>query len=207
MQLKTNSACWRPYSEDARSFKLSAKNKRLIKQRRTLTSSSNRLWPFTQFMKIITRDIHNTQLSKMQHPWLMAMIYRRRNWHKLQSKHTMISRPKYRRLSKSYSHKALKLLCKDRSHSFPRSTEHVYTSLAYCKDLWKIFWIVKAWSLVLRTGRKPHWVSSSFASIISRLFVNALGIHFSMLLIKRVHCIIFIRPHMYLDKLFAPFAK
>ena len=97
MQLKTNSACWRPYSEDARSFKLSAKNKRLIKQRRTLTSSSNRLWPFTQFMKIITRDIHNTQPSKMQHPWLMAMIYRHRNWHKLQSKHTMISQPKNRR--------------------------------------------------------------------------------------------------------------
>ena len=196
MQLKTNSACWRCCSEDARSFKLSAINKRLIKQRRTLTSSSNRLWLFIQFMKIITRDTHNTQLCEMQHPWWMAMIYRRRNWHKLQSKHAMISRPKNRRLSKSYSHKAPKLLCKDRSHAFPRSTEHVYTSLAYCKDLWKIFWIVKTWSLVLRSGRKPHWVSSSFSSIISRLFVKALGIHFSMSLIKRVHFIISIWPHM-----------
>jgi len=31
-------------------------------------------------------------------------------------------------------------------------------------------WSVKIWSVVLRQRRKQHWVSSSFGTIISRLF-------------------------------------
>jgi len=74
MQLKTNSAYWRSCSEHARSFKLSAKNKQLIKQRRTLTSSSNRLWLFIQFMKIITRDTHNSVKCNIHGEWLWFIV-------------------------------------------------------------------------------------------------------------------------------------
>jgi len=53
-----------------------------------------------------------------------------------------------------------------RSYTFPRSTKHVYTSLACSRDFSKICWRVEICSKVLRPRRKPHWVSSSFGSII-----------------------------------------
>jgi len=53
-----------------------------------------------------------------------------------------------------------------RPYTFPRSTKHVHTSLAYSQDFSKIFWRVKLWSVALRPRRKPHWVWSSFGSII-----------------------------------------
>jgi len=39
---------------------------------------------------------------------------------------------------------------------------------------------VKIWSLVLQPGRKPHWVSAIFGSIISRHFFVVLGLHLTM---------------------------
>jgi len=59
-----------------------------------------------------------------------------------------------------------------RSYAFSRLTKHVQTSLAYSQDFSKICWRVKIWSVVLRPGREPHWVSSSFDSIISRHLVS-----------------------------------
>jgi len=53
-----------------------------------------------------------------------------------------------------------------RPYTFPRSTKHVYTSLAGSQDFSKICWRLEICSAVLRTQRKPHWVSSSFGSII-----------------------------------------
>jgi len=55
-----------------------------------------------------------------------------------------------------------------------------------CRHLWhtakiylsKICWRVKLWSVVLRPERNPHWVSSSFDSIISRHFFKALAYTF-----------------------------
>jgi len=55
-----------------------------------------------------------------------------------------------------------------RSYVFSRSTKHVYTFLAYCQYFSKFYWRVKFWSVVLRPRRKPHWVSFSFYSTISR---------------------------------------
>ena len=49
---------------------------------------------------------------------------------------------------------------------YPSSTKHVYTSLECSRDFLKICWRVEICSVVLRPRRKPHWVSSSFGSII-----------------------------------------
>ena len=62
------------------------------------------------------------------------------------------------------------------SHSFSRYTRSLWflevyktsVSLAYSQDLAKICWRTKNWSVVLRRVGKPHWLSSSFGSIISR---------------------------------------
>ena len=49
---------------------------------------------------------------------------------------------------------------------FTRSTNHVYKSFAYSQDFSNICWRVEICSVMLRPRRKPHWVSSSFGSII-----------------------------------------
>jgi len=65
-------------------------------------------------------------------------------------------------------------------YTFPRSTKHVNTPLPGSQDFSKIFWRVVNCAVVLWVLRKPHWVSSSFASIISPYIVfNELGIHSS----------------------------
>ena len=40
--------------------------------------------------------------------------------------------------------------------------------LAHSQDFSKICWIVTIWSVVLRPGWKPHWISTGFVSNISR---------------------------------------
>ena len=60
--------------------------------------------------------------------------------------------------------------------TFPRSTKHVYTSLACSQHFSKIGWRVEFCYVVLQAQRKPHWVSSSFAWIISPyLFLTKLA--------------------------------
>jgi len=56
----------------------------------------------------------------------------------------------------------------ERDHTFPRSTKHVYTSLACSQEFSKICWRVEICSVVIRPRRKQHWVSSSFGSKFSR---------------------------------------
>ena len=51
-------------------------------------------------------------------------------------------------------------------YTFPRSTNHVYKSLAWSQDFVKICWRVKICSAVLRPRQNTLWVSSSFGSII-----------------------------------------
>ena len=60
-------------------------------------------------------------------------------------------------------------------YTFPRSTKHVYTSLACSQDFSQIWWGTEIWSVALRPQRKQHWVSPSFDSIFSR----HLGLHSS----------------------------
>jgi len=43
-------------------------------------------------------------------------------------------------------------------------------SLAYSKFFTKIFWRVESFSVVLRPGRKPHWVLYSFGSFRGNFF-------------------------------------
>jgi len=51
---------------------------------------------------------------------------------------------------------------------------------ACSQDFLKICSGVEIWSVVLRLGRKPHWVSSSFGSIYCALTLfKASGTHFS----------------------------
>ena len=50
-----------------------------------------------------------------------------------------------------------------RPYTFPRSTKHMHMSLACSQDFSKICWRVRLSSIV---QRKPHWVLSSFGSII-----------------------------------------
>ena len=68
--------------------------------------------------------------------------------------------------STPYSHNSSKLFMRNPTLLFPRSTKHVYKSLACSQDFSKICWRVVIWSVVLRPRRKPHWVSSSFGLII-----------------------------------------
>jgi len=66
-----------------------------------------------------------------------------------------------------------------RSYNFPRLTKHVYTSLECSQDFSKICWRVEFCCDVLRPWRKPHRVSSSLGSIISRyLFTKHLAYTF-----------------------------
>jgi len=53
-----------------------------------------------------------------------------------------------------------------RPYTFPMPTKHVYTLLECSQDFSKIWWRVKIWSVILWPRRKPHWVSSTFGSII-----------------------------------------
>ena len=48
---------------------------------------------------------------------------------------------------------------------FLKSEKYVWASLTYSQDFSKICCRVKTWSAVLRPGRIPHWVISSFGSI------------------------------------------
>jgi len=62
-----------------------------------------------------------------------------------------------------------------RPYTFPRSTKHVYTSLACSQDFSKICCRVEICSVVVLPRRTPYWVSASFDSIFSR----HLGVHSS----------------------------
>jgi len=53
-----------------------------------------------------------------------------------------------------------------RPYTLPRSTKHVYKSLACSQDFRKLRWRVEICSVLLWPRQKPHWVSSSFGSII-----------------------------------------
>jgi len=53
-----------------------------------------------------------------------------------------------------------------RSYTFPKSTKNVLASLVCSSDFSKICWRVEIFSVVLRSRRKQHWVSSCFGSII-----------------------------------------
>ena len=53
-----------------------------------------------------------------------------------------------------------------RPYTFPRSTKHVYKSLACSQNFSKFCWRVEICSVVLRPRQKPHWISPNFGSII-----------------------------------------
>ena len=72
-----------------------------------------------------------------------------------------------RRLSTPYSHNTPQSFSRGtRPYTFPRPTKHVCKSLACSQDFSKICWRVEICSVVLRRRQNPHWVSSSFGSII-----------------------------------------
>ena len=58
-----------------------------------------------------------------------------------------------------------------RSYAFSTLTKHAKTSFAYSQNFSKNCISVKIWSVVLRHGRKPHWLSSNFDSTLSRHFL------------------------------------
>ena len=72
-----------------------------------------------------------------------------------------------RRSSTRYSHNTNQNFSRGtRPYTYPRSTKHVYKSLACSQDFSKICWRVEICFAVLRLRQKPHWVLFSFGSII-----------------------------------------
>jgi len=104
----------------------------------------------------------------VQHQSRTVVIYLRRHGHHFLSRNTVSWRP----ARSTHEHRILtpptKLFTKNPAiyTTFPRSTKHVYTSLACSQDFSKICWRVEICFVVLRQEWKPHWLSSSFGSII-----------------------------------------
>ena len=79
--------------------------------------------------------------------------------------------PSNRASSTLYSRKTPQSFSGDPVIYFVEVDETSVEVLAYCQELSKIWWRMKIWSVLLRPGRKPHWVSSSLDSIISNVLV------------------------------------
>ena len=103
----------------------------------------------------------------VQHQRWTVVIALRRQRQSSEQEHSYLTASK-RHPSTPYSYNTPKGVYEESGHiyTFPRSTKHVYRSLACSQHFLKFCWRVEICSVVLRPQRKPHWVSSSFGSII-----------------------------------------